>query len=246
MASAESLDADHCCGGAANHGVPRVHVLDLRDLRGRSCGLRRPDAGLHSRRSPELNIISVRSRLGSVPWHLKIIGAVGGGFVLIGVGALSIFCAGNGGSGNSEVAFASPTASPAPSPGPSPLATPRAPPTAPPTPLLPTPIPQVAPVILEVVAPVTPAPPPVEPEPTPEFPPQSTAEPTPPPTPLPPSDLIPPPVPAPPALGAALVAADGQYLGLVTCNRFDTDGIFNRYGSYGSRYSSTRIWNKYS
>jgi hypothetical protein len=45
--------------------------------------------------------------------------------------------------------------------------------------------------------------------------------------------------------GAIIVADDGQYLGVVTCNKYDVDGIFNKYGSYGSKYSSTSIWNKY-
>lgn len=45
--------------------------------------------------------------------------------------------------------------------------------------------------------------------------------------------------------GAIVVAQDGQYLGVVTCNKYDVDGIFNKYGSYGSKYSSTSIWNKY-
>lgn len=45
--------------------------------------------------------------------------------------------------------------------------------------------------------------------------------------------------------GTTLVAQDGQYLGIVTCNEFETDGIFNRFGSYGSRFSSTSIWNRF-
>lgn len=48
-----------------------------------------------------------------------------------------------------------------------------------------------------------------------------------------------------PAAETTLLAADGQYLGLVTCNTFAADGIFNRFGTYGSRFSSTSIWNMF-
>ena len=43
-----------------------------------------------------------------------------------------------------------------------------------------------------------------------------------------------------------LVANDGQYLGKLTFNRYDSESIYNPYGSYGSRYSSTSIFNPYS
>ena len=45
--------------------------------------------------------------------------------------------------------------------------------------------------------------------------------------------------------GTIIVGQDGQYLGVITCSKYDVDGIFNKYGSYGSKYSSTSIWNKY-
>lgn len=43
-----------------------------------------------------------------------------------------------------------------------------------------------------------------------------------------------------------LVADDGQFLGKLCLNQYDTDSITNQYGSYGSQYSSTSINNKYS
>lgn len=42
-----------------------------------------------------------------------------------------------------------------------------------------------------------------------------------------------------------LVAEDGQYLGRLTSNTFDTNSIANEYGPYGSQYSSTSIFNEY-
>ena len=42
-----------------------------------------------------------------------------------------------------------------------------------------------------------------------------------------------------------LVASDGQFLGLLSANRFLSDGVMNQYGPYGSIYSSTSIFNKY-
>lgn len=42
-----------------------------------------------------------------------------------------------------------------------------------------------------------------------------------------------------------LVANDGQFLGKLTLNQYDTESIFNHYGSYGSMYSSTSIYNQY-
>ena len=43
-----------------------------------------------------------------------------------------------------------------------------------------------------------------------------------------------------------IVASDGQFLGKLCLNRFDTDSICNEYGRYGSPYSSTSIFNQYS
>jgi len=34
-------------------------------------------------------------------------------------------------------------------------------------------------------------------------------------------------------------------LGKLTTNEFDSDSIFNEYGTYGSEYSSQSIWNEY-
>lgn len=39
-----------------------------------------------------------------------------------------------------------------------------------------------------------------------------------------------------------LYAADDEFLGVVTCDPFETDGIFNRFGVYGSRFANTSIW----
>lgn len=35
------------------------------------------------------------------------------------------------------------------------------------------------------------------------------------------------------------------YLGSLNTNRYDSNSIWNQYGTYGSRYSSTSIWNEY-
>lgn len=43
-----------------------------------------------------------------------------------------------------------------------------------------------------------------------------------------------------------LVADDGQFLGKLTFNQYDSESISNSYGSYGSQYSSTSIKNQYS
>jgi hypothetical protein len=40
---------------------------------------------------------------------------------------------------------------------------------------------------------------------------------------------------------AVVVAADGQYLGLVSSNQFASDSICNSFGRYGSKFSSTSI-----
>lgn len=46
-------------------------------------------------------------------------------------------------------------------------------------------------------------------------------------------------------IGGTILANDGQFLGVISCSRYDTLSIFNRYGDYGNRYSSTSIWYKY-
>ena len=43
-----------------------------------------------------------------------------------------------------------------------------------------------------------------------------------------------------------IVANDGQFLGKLCLNQFDSEGVCNEYGSYGSIYSSTSIFNQYS
>jgi hypothetical protein len=46
--------------------------------------------------------------------------------------------------------------------------------------------------------------------------------------------------------GDKLYSRDGQYLGKVSNNKFDSESISNPYGKYGSKYSSTSINNDYS
>jgi hypothetical protein len=43
-----------------------------------------------------------------------------------------------------------------------------------------------------------------------------------------------------------LVANDGQFLGKLSLNQYDSESISNVYGSYGSPYSSTSIKNRFS
>ena len=35
------------------------------------------------------------------------------------------------------------------------------------------------------------------------------------------------------------------YLGCLTCNKYDSESIWNKYGAYGSKYNDKSIWNKY-
>lgn len=46
--------------------------------------------------------------------------------------------------------------------------------------------------------------------------------------------------------GSYLIAEDGQLLGNITDNIYDTNSILNQYGPFGSIYSTTSIFNKYS
>lgn len=46
--------------------------------------------------------------------------------------------------------------------------------------------------------------------------------------------------------GSYLIAQNGQLLGKITDNKYDTDSILNEYGPYGSPYSPTSIFNEYS
>lgn len=43
-----------------------------------------------------------------------------------------------------------------------------------------------------------------------------------------------------------LVADDGQFLGKLSLNQFDTESISNQFGSYGNQFSSTSIKNQFS
>lgn len=43
-----------------------------------------------------------------------------------------------------------------------------------------------------------------------------------------------------------IVANDGQFLGKLTLNKFDSDSIYNEFGNYGSKFSATSIFNKFS
>ena len=47
--------------------------------------------------------------------------------------------------------------------------------------------------------------------------------------------------------GAVLIAQDDKntYLGKIT-NPYDSESIFNEYGTYGSEYNSASIWNQYA
>ena len=44
----------------------------------------------------------------------------------------------------------------------------------------------------------------------------------------------------------SIVAADGQFLGVLSNNRYDPLSVANPYGSFGSRYSPTSVNNPYS
>ena len=47
--------------------------------------------------------------------------------------------------------------------------------------------------------------------------------------------------------GAVLIAQDNKntFLGKIT-NSYDSESIFNEYGTYGSEYNSASIWNQYA
>jgi len=44
--------------------------------------------------------------------------------------------------------------------------------------------------------------------------------------------------------GTSVIANDGKYLGKIA-SKYDSESIFNEYGTYGSEYSSDSIWNEY-
>jgi hypothetical protein len=47
--------------------------------------------------------------------------------------------------------------------------------------------------------------------------------------------------------GSVIIAQDDKntYLGKIT-NAYDSESIFNKYGTYGSPYNSSSIWNQYA
>lgn len=47
-----------------------------------------------------------------------------------------------------------------------------------------------------------------------------------------------------PFVDAAIVSSDGKYLGRLS-GKYDSESVFNEYGTYGSKYQSESIWNKY-
>ncbi len=42
-----------------------------------------------------------------------------------------------------------------------------------------------------------------------------------------------------------LVGEDGKLNGCIMCSKYNSDSIWNKYGTYGSKYDSDSIWNKY-
>ncbi len=49
------------------------------------------------------------------------------------------------------------------------------------------------------------------------------------------------------ATGQSFIQAEnGQFLGKLNPNKFDSDSIFNKFGPYGSKFSNTSIFNKFS
>ena len=44
--------------------------------------------------------------------------------------------------------------------------------------------------------------------------------------------------------GAKVIADDKRYLGLIA-SKYNSESVFNEYGSYGSKYSANSIWNEY-
>ncbi len=45
--------------------------------------------------------------------------------------------------------------------------------------------------------------------------------------------------------GARVVASDGQFLGVLTQNEFNSDSILNEFGRYGGEFSRTSIFNEF-
>lgn len=53
----------------------------------------------------------------------------------------------------------------------------------------------------------------------------------------------PPPLPVP--SDCILLAGDGQILGVISRNKYDSDSLANPYGTYGNKYAMYSIWNRY-
>lgn len=48
-----------------------------------------------------------------------------------------------------------------------------------------------------------------------------------------------------PRFGTTIVAFDGQFLGTINDNAFDSDSVANNFGDFGSQFSNTSIWNNF-
>jgi hypothetical protein len=46
--------------------------------------------------------------------------------------------------------------------------------------------------------------------------------------------------------GGEIIASDGQFLGILSNDKYNAKSIANKYGTYGSKYNTNCIWNKYS
>jgi hypothetical protein len=42
-----------------------------------------------------------------------------------------------------------------------------------------------------------------------------------------------------------IIAQDGQFLGKLTSNKYDSDSLLNEFGSYVSKFSSTSIFSQF-
>tara|TARA_B100000579_G_C22785936_1_gene831873 strand:+ start:181 stop:582 length:402 start_codon:yes stop_codon:yes gene_type:complete len=42
-----------------------------------------------------------------------------------------------------------------------------------------------------------------------------------------------------------LYSNDNDYLGCLTCNKFNSESICNKFGTYGNKFNSDSIWNKF-
>lgn len=53
------------------------------------------------------------------------------------------------------------------------------------------------------------------------------------------------PPPPPPVIGGVIIADNGQDLGVINTNRFDSDSIANPFGTFGSTFNPLSIWNRF-